>query len=138
MCSGTVCGMLFLGAVPQQSSLQKNGDKEYRMTYLEQAEQAIECGLLPAVRIEGRPQQPLKLCERMARYKVPGFGFALIEDGEIASSRGFGVLEVGGNDPVTGDTLFQAASISKPVTAIATLHLVETGLGPLLRWVLLQ
>jgi len=98
------------------------------MTYIEQAEQAIEYGLLPAVRIEGRPQQPLKLSERMARYRVPGFGFALIENGEVVATKGYGVLEVGGSDPVTGDTLFQAASISKAVSAMATLHLVEAGL----------
>lgn len=98
------------------------------MTYFEQAVQAVECGLLTAIRIEGRPQQPLRLCERMARYNVPGFGLALIEQGEIVATRGFGVLEVGGDDPVTGETLFQAASISKSVTAMATLHLVEAGM----------
>jgi CubicO group peptidase (beta-lactamase class C family) len=97
------------------------------MTFLEQAVQAIECGLLPAIRIEGRPQQPLKLCERMARYKVPGFGVALIEQGEIAATRSFGVLEAGG-ELVTGETLFQAASISKAVSAMAALHLVEAGM----------
>jgi CubicO group peptidase (beta-lactamase class C family) len=98
------------------------------MTYFEQAVQAVECGLLTAIRIERRPQQPLRLCERMARYNVPGFGLALIEQGEIVATRGFGVLEVGGGDPVTGETLFQAASISKSVTAMAALHLVEAGM----------
>ncbi len=85
------------------------------MTFLEQAEQAIECGLLPAIRIEGDPQQPLKLCERLARFRVPGFGFALIENGEVVATKGYGVLEIGGSEPVMGDTLFQAASISKSV-----------------------
>jgi CubicO group peptidase (beta-lactamase class C family) len=98
------------------------------MTYLEQALQAIEYGLLPAVRIEGRPQPPLGLRERMARFRVPGFGVAFIEDAEIAAVRGFGVKEVGGDDPVTGDTLFQAASISKAVTAMAALQLVEASI----------
>ena len=41
-------------------------------------------------------------------------------------ARGFGVTRVGGS-AVTPDTLFQAASISKPVTAMAVLHLVESG-----------
>jgi CubicO group peptidase (beta-lactamase class C family) len=95
------------------------------MTYFEQAMQAVESGLLMANRIEGRPQQPLGLADRMARYSVPGLGVALIEQGEIAATRSFGVVEVGGGGPVTGDTLFQAASISKSVTAMAALHLVE-------------
>lgn len=98
------------------------------MTYLEQALHAVEYGLLPAVRIEGRPQPPLGLRERMARFRVPGFGIALIEGSETVAVKGFGVKEVGGGDPVTGDTLFQAASISKAVTAMAALHLVEAGL----------
>jgi CubicO group peptidase (beta-lactamase class C family) len=41
-------------------------------------------------------------------------------------ARGFGVTRVGG-PAVTPETLFQAASISKPVTAMAVLHLVESG-----------
>ena len=98
------------------------------MIYLEQAMQAVEYGLLPAVRIEGRPQQPLRLSDRMARYKVPGFGVALIEKGEVAATRGFGVLEVGGGEPVTGECLFQAASISKSISAMAALHLAEAGM----------
>jgi CubicO group peptidase (beta-lactamase class C family) len=38
------------------------------------------------------------------------------------------VLELGGDEPVTPDTLFQAASIAKPVTAVGALHYVERGL----------
>jgi CubicO group peptidase (beta-lactamase class C family) len=98
------------------------------MSYLEQLKGAIEGGLLPAVRIEGRPQRPLKLDERMARYKVPGFAVALIEQGEVAATKEFGVLESGGRQPMTGETLFQAASISKSVSAMAALHLVEAGI----------
>lgn len=97
------------------------------MTYLERAVQAVESGLLPAVRIDGRPRQPMKLGERMARYNVPGFGVALIEHNEVAWATGYGVLEAGGDEPVTSGTLFQAASISKPVCAMAALHLVEAG-----------
>ena len=41
-------------------------------------------------------------------------------------ARGFGVTRVGG-PAVSPDTLFQAASISKPVTAMAVLHLAESG-----------
>src|SRR6202040_359051 len=40
--------------------------------------------------------------------------------------RGFGVTRVGG-PAVTPDTLFEAASISKPVTATGVLHLAEAG-----------
>jgi len=66
------------------------------------------------------------LAARMEALHVPGAGVAVIHDGQIEWARGFGVMRVGG-PPVTPDTLFQAASISKPVTAMAVLHLVEAG-----------
>jgi CubicO group peptidase (beta-lactamase class C family) len=50
----------------------------------------------------------------------------MIHDGKIEWARGFGVTKIGG-PPVTPDTLFQAASISKPVAAMAVLRLVQSG-----------
>src|ERR1044072_10001594 len=67
------------------------------------------------------------LAERMAFYNVPGVSIALINDGEVEWARGFGVKEVEGEDRVGTDTLFQAGSISKAVTATAVLRLVEQG-----------
>jgi CubicO group peptidase (beta-lactamase class C family) len=98
------------------------------MTNLEQAIQAIEQGLLTAIYIKDLPQERLSLCERMGYYNVPGFSIALIDQEEVAWARGYGVLEVGGDKPVTDETIFQAASISKPVAAMIALHLVEAGL----------
>jgi CubicO group peptidase (beta-lactamase class C family) len=69
----------------------------------------------------------MKLRERMARYHVPGFSVALIGHDESAWAGRYGVLEAGGDEAVTSETLFQAASISKPVSAMAALHLVEAG-----------
>ena len=63
----------------------------------------------------------------MASHKVPGFSIALIDQGELAWAKGYGVLEAGGEEPVTNDTLFQAASISKLVTAMVACKLVEAG-----------
>jgi len=97
------------------------------MTDLENEIQAVEGGLLPANHIQGRSQQPLKLSERLAHYRVPGIGLALIQQDEIAWAAGYGHLEAGGDASVTGDTLFQAASISKPVIAMAALRLVQEG-----------
>ncbi len=97
------------------------------MTRLEQAIKAVENGLLPAVRVKGHRQKPMKLNERMARYKVPGFSIVLIQGDEIIWTQGYGLVEAGGEEPVTKETLFQAASISKPITAVAVMHLVERG-----------
>jgi len=84
-------------------------------------------GLRPSVEIQGKPAQRWTLAERMAQHKVPGVSIAVIEGGRIAWARGFGVKEAGKPDSVTPTTLFQAASISKPVAATAMLRLVERG-----------
>jgi CubicO group peptidase (beta-lactamase class C family) len=86
----------------------------------------VEAGLMPRIVAEGRPLK-WTLQERMARYRVPGVSIAVINDGKLEWARGYGTLEAGGADPVTADTLFQAASISKPVAALAVLRLVEAG-----------
>jgi CubicO group peptidase (beta-lactamase class C family) len=88
--------------------------------------QRIQDGLLPPVMVEGEASQPTKLADRMSQMRVPGISIAVIHDGKIEWARGFGVTKIGG-PPVTPDTLFQAASISKPVAALAVLRLVESG-----------
>lgn len=87
---------------------------------------AVESGLLPAVSIAGAPPVPRTLAAEMARLHVPGASVAVIHAGEIEWARGYGVVTPGGA-PVTPATLFQAASISKPVTAMAALKMVELG-----------
>ena len=66
------------------------------------------------------------LARRMAELHVPGVSIAVIHNGVIEWARGYGVAEVGGK-VVTADTLFQAGSISKPLAAMAALHLVQEG-----------
>jgi CubicO group peptidase (beta-lactamase class C family) len=87
----------------------------------------IENGLLPAVVIKGSPPKPMTISERMAFYKVPGVSVAFFEHGQIVWTRGYGYADVATKKPITPDTLFQAASISKPVAALAALRLVQDG-----------
>lgn len=68
------------------------------------------------------------IAERLEYHNAPGVSIAVIDDFQIEWAKGYGVLEAGGREPVTPDTLFQAASIAKPVTAVAALHYVEQGL----------
>ena len=83
-------------------------------------------GLRPKVEAEGAPVR-WSLTERMAAHKVPAVSIAIIDGGRVVWAQGFGVTEVGGHDPVTATTLFQAASCSKPVAASAMLRLVDKG-----------
>jgi CubicO group peptidase (beta-lactamase class C family) len=63
----------------------------------------------------------------MARYGVPGASVAVIDGGELAWARGYGVRDADEGGEVGPDTLFQAASISKPTSALGVLRLVERG-----------
>lgn len=87
----------------------------------------VENGLLPSARIAQAPVETWTLAERMAHYQVPGVSIAVIDHGALVWARGYGVTRAGGTVAVTPGTLFQAASISKPLTAAAALTLVEAG-----------
>ena len=62
---------------------------------------------------------------RMEQCGFPGLAVALIKDGDIAWTGGFGVMDIDTGEPVTANTLFHIASVSKPVVAAAVMQLVE-------------
>ena len=68
------------------------------------------------------------LAERMRECHTPAVSIALIEDNEISDVYTHGVKRKITNEKVTPDTLFQAASISKPVFAVAIMRLAERGI----------
>ena len=85
--------------------------------------------------IEGPQSEPgedglgsLTVQELMDELGVPGFGVAVIRDFELHWVASYGVADVETGAPVDAETLFQAASISKPVAAMAVLAAVEDGL----------
>jgi CubicO group peptidase (beta-lactamase class C family) len=90
--------------------------------------QAIENGLLPPVRVMGDSTVSYNLQERMAHYNVPGVSLAIVENGEIKWAKGYGIANSENGSEVGTTTLFQAASISKPIAALAVLKMVEAGL----------
>ncbi|MFJ3671389.1 amino acid adenylation domain-containing protein [Streptomyces sp. NPDC090106] len=63
----------------------------------------------------------------MLRHRVPGVAVALIADGDLRGAWGFGTL--GADDPAGVDerTVFQVGSISKHVTALGVMALVQEG-----------
>jgi CubicO group peptidase (beta-lactamase class C family) len=63
----------------------------------------------------------------MQAATVPGVAITLIRENAIVWSQGFGVRNRATHEPVTLDTVFEAASLSKPVFAYAALKLCEKG-----------
>jgi CubicO group peptidase (beta-lactamase class C family) len=96
--------------------------------------------LLSLIYINSLAQQPASLPANEAIRKletdipallqksdVPGMSIALIRDGRVVWTKGFGVTNVQTKKPVTNTTIFEAASLSKPVFAYAVLRLVDEG-----------
>jgi CubicO group peptidase (beta-lactamase class C family) len=88
---------------------------------------AVESGLMPQTVVRGREPAPATIAQRMERYRVPGVSIAIIHDGKIEWARSYGLADVESKRIVSLETLFQAASMSKPVAAVAALQLVEDG-----------
>ncbi len=65
--------------------------------------------------------------ELLEKYRVPGVAVALIENGAISLLEGWGYQDQEKRIPVTTETIFQVASISKPVAAVGFLRLVQSG-----------
>lgn len=85
----------------------------------------VETHLFPAIVEPGA--KPFVLQDRMGVYGVPGVSVAVIHNGKLEWARGWGVRDADTCEPVTPETDFQAASISKVVTALTALRLVEQG-----------
>lgn len=63
----------------------------------------------------------------MQKGKIPGLSIALIRDGKTYWVKSFGVKNTETKQPVSDDTVFEAASLSKPVVAYAVLKLADQG-----------
>lgn len=63
----------------------------------------------------------------MKATNVPGLSIAIVKNGKVAWRKGFGVKDRATNEPVTNDTMFEAASMSKPVFAYTVMKLAENG-----------
>ena len=63
----------------------------------------------------------------MGRRGIPGLSSAIVEAGVVRYEAGFGFADVENVVPAKPETVYRLASVSKPITAIAVLQLVEQG-----------
>lgn len=89
--------------------------------------QALTESLRPRY-VVGTEMPRYKLEERMAHYGVPGVAIGVIRNGKLIHAEGYGVLQVGGTEPVDGDSLFSAGSVSKVAAASLLLKMHTDGM----------
>lgn len=112
------------------SSIKAMKDKATRRSFLFGASATIaSVPLLASAQDSGKPKSTLSdafikiLPQLMDWANVPGLAVAILKNGKLSWSRGFGVKKAGENNAVTSDTMFGAASLSKPVLAYAILKM---------------
>jgi len=77
---------------------------------------------VPIAGVSGR-----SLADRMKELEVPAVSYAVVEKGKVVLAAAHGDADVAASRRATASTLFQAASISKPVFAMGVMDLVERG-----------
>ena len=63
----------------------------------------------------------------MTKWNIPGGAVALSRNGKLLLAKGYGYADIENREQVQPDSLFRIASLSKPITAVAVLKLVEDG-----------
>ena len=67
------------------------------------------------------------IAREVSNLRYPGFAVAIVKDGRTVFSKGYGVSNLTTKAPVTADTPFMVASVSKVVTGTALMQLVQIG-----------
>ena len=60
-------------------------------------------------------------------HHLPALSVAVVSGGDLIFTNGYGLADVENNVPATAETIYRIASVSKPVTAIAAMELVQAG-----------
>ena len=91
---------------------------------------AVLAAALPAARPLTAQEAPLEgldayIESAMEAWEVPGLAIAVVKDDSVVYARGFGVTELGGDEPVDEHTLFAIASTTKAFTTASLAMLAE-------------
>jgi CubicO group peptidase (beta-lactamase class C family) len=73
------------------------------------------------------PIDAVHIASLLKQFNVPGVSIAVIKDFKIDWAAGYGLADADARTPVTADTMFQAASISKTVAAMTSMRAVQDG-----------
>ena len=105
-----IAGLALAGAIPASS-----------------ASQAPAPAPAPVIAVPQGPIAADVMAALLKKYSVPGVSVAVIKDFRIEWAQGYGIADMETGARADVNTLFQAASISKPLSALAVLRLVQDG-----------
>lgn len=105
----------------------KSGIKSISTEDLQERFKRIENNIPLRRQIAGDVLAPVDILSQMEKEGVPGLSVAIAINGKVAFAKGYGFANLEENIKVTPDTLFQVASVSKPIAALRALQLAEQG-----------
>ena len=105
-------------------SCQENPDT---LTEIETHREAVTSNLTPFYSLKGQTKK-MSVQDFIERDNIPGVRIVFVEKGEIVWSANYGFADLGNKIKVDEKTVFTGASLSKPITTITALSLVEKGL----------
>ena len=73
----------------------------------------------------GMPEFDQAMRDYMEKHRIPGGSLAVTYKGRLVHARGYGYADIATHEKVTPTSLFRIASISKPITAVGILQLIE-------------
>jgi CubicO group peptidase (beta-lactamase class C family) len=95
---------------------------------------AVLIGTMSAGLLQGQPAAPDTeralddlVMRALAEHRIPGLSLAIVENGRTVYAKGFGTTSLDAERRPTPDTQYRIASVSKPITAVGVLQLVENG-----------
>ena len=80
-----------------------------------------------SVSAEQKNQIEAAISAAMSKQNIPGFSVTIVVNNQIAWSQGYGLADAENSVPATPKTVYRIASVSKPITAVAAMQLVEKG-----------
>ncbi len=100
-----------------------NAQENFSQDTLQARIQSVENSLSPLIYIEGDVLWNIE--QQMHKYNIPGLSIAVINNYKIEWAKGYGTIKSTEKTPITTNTVFQAASVSKFVNAVALMKLKE-------------
>jgi CubicO group peptidase (beta-lactamase class C family) len=118
-----VCMVVLARTVPFSEHVGNSQPQSVNAGDIAQLIQRIEAPQIP----NRQGLDGLTLQEVMVKLHTPGVSIAVIKDFKVQWAKGYGLADLKTGRPVEVDTMFQAASISKPTTAMAAMKFVQDG-----------